>query len=355
MLGLESNIIKPTFGQKNGENFFNSSKYSAQQFVKELNDVEDKRLKGNFIARNLGSPTAYWGGLGIILAGEIACLSAIKSKKKAGFASPKLREAFGNKILLALCATLALGTAFIVLVQKWQNKIIDKKSTMPQEFLEKYGKDTSAKLAEKNLRSTLLAAQYNIINGTIEINKNYIHDPIGKKLVKKYMKHELQHARQFEMIAGLEGGLEKLNYVCVCNTANYLKKNPIAYAQIKSVINDLNNDKQGKFDRVKITVSGAKVDLKKYVKALEILINNPNAKPEDIPMLIDVEHYKKALLKRGPLSEKEKEKAKEYYEAMLKYPIMSGLNLINPFLGYRSNILEKEARKASRSKTGKID
>jgi hypothetical protein len=33
---------------------------------------------------------------------------------------------------------------------------------------------------------------------------------------------------------------------------------------------------------------------------------------------------------------------------------MAGINVINPFSGYRSNVLEKEARKAQRSKTGKI-
>ena len=54
------------------------------------------------------------------------------------------------------------------------------------------------------------------------------------------------------------------------------------------------------------------------------------------------------------MSEKEKIKAEEYYQAALKYPVMTGFNLINPFSGYRSNVLEKEARKASRSKTGKI-
>ena len=71
-------------------------------------------------------------------------------------------------------------------------------------------------------------------------------------------------------------------------------------------------------------------------------------------MLIDAEHYKKAVEKRGPLSEEEKVKAEQYYQAILKYPVMAGLNILNPFSGYRSNLLEKEARKASRSKTGKI-
>ena len=81
--------------------------------------------------------------------------------------------------------------------------------------------------------------------------------------------------------------------------------------RIRNVIKDINNDNQGVYDNVKIPITGAEVDLKKYIKVIEIMITNPQAKPEDIPMLIDVEHYKKALAKRGPLSEKEKIKAEE--------------------------------------------
>ena len=354
MLGLVSNISNQNFKQKSGGKFFNPPHYSADQFIIDINSVEEARLRGGFCARNVGSPTAYWGSLGIILLGELACYSKLRSVKMENFTTLKEEKAFKNKILLALSAAIAAGITFGVLVQKWQNKIIDQKSSMPQEFLEKYGSDTSAKLSDKNLRSILIAAQYNIINGAIEINKNYINDPLGKNLVKKYMKHELQHARQFEMIAGLDNGIEKLNFVCVHNIANNMKKNPIALAQMRNVINDINNDKFGKYDEVKVPISGAEVGLKKYVKAIEVIINNPLAKPEDVPMIIDVEHYKNALLKRGALSEKEKLKAEEYYQAMLKYPVLSGLNLLNPFSGYKSNILEKEARKASNSKTGRI-
>ena len=354
MLGLNNNITNTNFKQKDDRKLFNPSPYSANQFITDLNKEEEIRLNGGFLSKTIGSPTAYFGGLGIILLGELACFAKILSKKKSGFPTPDLKKAFKNKILLALGGVITAGIAFGITVQNWQNKIINKKSAKPQEFLEKYGNDTSAKLSENNLRSTLIAAQYNSLNGVIEINKNYLNDPIGKKLIEKYMKHELQHARQFEIIAGLDNGLEKLNFVSIYPVVQFVKKNPIALAQFKDIINDINNDKQGVYDNVKIPITGAKVDLKKYIKVIEIMINNPQAKPEDIPMLIDVEHYKKALAKRGPLSEKEKIKAEEYYQAALKYPLMTGMNLLNPFSGYRSNILEKEARKASRSKTGKI-
>ena len=282
MTSLNCNITNVNFKQKSSGNSYNFPQYSADQFLYDSNKVEEKRLKGNFIARNFGSPTAYWGSLGIMLLGELACIAKVRSFKKSACQTPNLQKVLANKILLALGATLATAIAFGVAVQRWQNKIIEKHSTKPQELLEKYGSDTSAKLADKNLRSSILAAQYNIISGVIEINKNYIHDPIGKKLLEKYVKHELQHARQFEMIACLDNGMQKLNYVSVYNTANYMKKNPLALAQINDVINDVNNDLLGRYDNITIPVSGADVDFKKYVKALEILIDNPQAKPEDI-------------------------------------------------------------------------
>ena len=355
MLGLNSNISNLNFKQNSDSKPFKSPAYTANQFITDLTKQEEKRLKGGFIARNFGSPTAFYGTPIVILLGELACLGSMLYKKKTGFLSEAHKKAFKNKILCALAGSIAAGVAFGVAVQSWQNKIINKKSSKPQEYLEKYGSDTSAKLADKNLRSVLLAAQYNPINGVIEINRNYIHDPYGKKLIEKCVKHELQHARQFEMIACLDNGLEKLNFASIYPSAQYMKNNPLAFAQFKDIVKDINNDQYGLYDNIKVPMTGAEVDLKKYIKAIDIIINNPEAKPEDIPMLIDVEHYKKAIAKRGVLSEKEKSRAEEYYQAMLKYPLMTGANLMNPFSGYRSNILEKEARKASKSKTGKID
>ena len=64
------------------------------------------------------------------------------------------------------------------------------------------------------------------------------------------MKHELQHARQFEMIAGLENGLEKLNFVSIYPVVQYVKKNPLALAQFKDIIKDVNMDRLGEYDNI---------------------------------------------------------------------------------------------------------
>ena len=79
------------------------------------------------------------------------------------------------------------------------------------------------------------------------------------------MKHEIQHARQFEMIAGLENGLAKLNYASIYPTVQFTLKNPLALSQFKDIIKDLNNDKLGLYDNIKVPISGAEINLKKYI------------------------------------------------------------------------------------------
>ena len=352
MLNINNNIGKINFKQQKTPKVLSNVSYSADQFLEDAGKIEEKRIQGNFFSKNLGSITGVYSGCGLMILGEGILLGILKNKKKKGL-TPEMKLALNKQVRIALAGLIAVGTGIMFAVQKWQNKLMETKSPLPEKYLEEFGSDTSAKLSDANFRSMNIAASYNQINGVIEVNKNYLHDPIGKLFVKKYMKHELQHARQFEMIAASENGIEKLNYAVFKNTARAMKSNSFAYTQMLDIINDVNNDDTGKYD-VLFSNGGAVINFKDYVKGIDILLNNDEAKPEDLPMIIDVEHYKKAIEKRGPLSDEEKIKAEEYYQAILKYPTMAGINLINPFSGYRSNILEKEARKASRAKTGRI-
>ena len=353
MLNVDNRIANINFKQNDMPKWAQNVSYSANQFLLDSRKLEEKRIQGNFFSKNLGSITGVYSGCGLILGGELVLLKILNKAKKEGL-TPELRKALNKKIKIAIACLLAVGIGIMAVVQKWQNKLMKEKSPLPEKYLEEFGSDTSAKLSDTNFRSTNIAASYNQLNGVIEVNKNYLHDPIGKLFVKKYMKHELQHARQFEMIAASENGIEKLNYAIFKNTARAMKNNPLAFAQITSVIDDVRKDKTGRYDNVKISNGGAEINFKDYIIGIDILMNNEDARPEDLPMIVDAEHYKKAVEKRGPLSEDEKIKAEEYYQATLKYPTMAGINLINPFSGYRSNILEKEARKAQRSKTGRI-
>ena len=353
MLNINNNIRKINFKQNDKPKLFQNNSYSATEFLSDSKQLEEKRINGDFFSKNMGSITATYGSVATMLIGELILLKYVKNNNKKNL-TPELKQAFRKKSMIALAGILAVGIGIMASVQKWQNKLMKEKSPLPEKFLAEYGNDTSAKLSTTNFRSMSIAASYNQLNGTIEINNNFLHDPIGKLFIKKYIKHELQHARQAEMIAASDNGIKKLNYAVFKNTADALKNNSFAYAQITDVINDINDDSTGRFENINFVNAGMEINLKDYVKGIDILLNNENAKPEDLPMIVDVEHYKKAIEKRGPLSEEEKIKAEEYYQAMLTYPPMVGLNVINPFSGYRTNILEKEARKASRTDSGKI-
>ena len=98
MLGLNNNITNPNFKHKSGGKLFNPPPYSVNQFITDLNKEEEKRLNGGFLSKTIGSPTAYFGGLGIILLGELACFAKILSKKKSDFPTPELKKAFKNKV-----------------------------------------------------------------------------------------------------------------------------------------------------------------------------------------------------------------------------------------------------------------
>ena len=51
----------------------------------------------------------------------------------------------------------------------------------------------------------------------------------------------------------------------------------------------------------------------------------------------------------------EKIKAEEYYNAQLEYKPLTFWNMFNPFSAYKNNLLEKEARKAARTKSGRLE
>ena len=84
-----------------------------------------------------------------------------------------------------------------------------------------------------------------------------------------------------------------------------------------------------------------------YITAMNILLNNPNAGINDIPMIIDTDHYQEVINKKGALTPEEEKKADEYYKAMLEYKGVKLFAGINPWSSYYQNPLEKEAYKES--------
>jgi len=350
---LNSHVQKTSFKSSQEPEQRTTTNYTVDQFIKDCETVENNRLDGGLSSKLFGSPTALLTGLGVTGLGELAILT--KHAKKVKKLSDGAKNALRRTLKKQLFAVYAVGLVAMGIIQAWQNRIIDRKNPKIEQLFDIYGNDTNAKLSDKHVRSNVVGACYSPVDGRVDMNKNYINDPIGKLMLKKYMKHELQHARQFEMIAGLDDGIKKLNYAIFKNIYNQMKNNPQAIKELKKMNEELKNNTSGKYDATTIKLNGAEVNLKKYIQTLNIFIENEDASYEDIPMLIDEEHYKKAIKKHGPLNEQEKIKAEEYYNAQLEYKPLTFWNMFNPFSAYKNNLLEKEARKAARTKSGRLE
>lgn len=315
-------------------------------FIKSTNDLEEQRLNGGKWANLTGSTTAGIVSLCSIIIGLGTMF--IRSKKNPSATLNEIqKKVLKNKNIKTYITSTLIALASYVGIQTIHNKNIKNDSPELIENFNKYNTKTSAKLSDRHLRSNSLGAQYNIINGKVEINKNYLHDPFGKRKLNGLIKHELEHARQFEMIAAMDDGIEKLNYAFIKNLVSSIK-NPEIIDATKELDKILEQDYSGTYDDAKIFVQGAEVNMKKYIKAVTTLFENPNAKYTEIPMVIDQQHYAEAIQKRGPLTEEEQQKAEQYYQAYLDYPKAKGLDLFNPFSKYYKNLLEVEARKAAK-------
>ena len=158
------------------------------------------------------------------------------------------------------------------------------------------------------------------------------------------IKHELVHAKQYETVARSKDGIKKLNYGVLMSSAKIMN-NKKAIAEMEEIYQDIVNDRTGKFDNVTLHITGADVDLKKYVTGVHTLLTCKNVGFDDVPMIIDKDHYEKLIADKGRLTPEEEEKANKYYEAQLNYPQITFWRLMNPFSAYYNNLLEREAYK----------
>lgn len=162
--------------------------------------------------------------------------------------------------------------------------------------------------------------------------------------VKKLIKHELVHAKQYETVARSENGIKKLNYAVVKSFANAID-NTHGRNDIFEIYNDIANDKTGKYDNMKFSVIGADVNFKDYITALNTIYTKKDCTYDDIPMVIDSKHYEDVIAKKGKLTPAEETKANQYFEAQINYPQTSVWQMLYPFSAYYDNLLEKEAYK----------
>ncbi len=320
---------------------------TADEFISGVNAIAEKERKGGFFSKYFWSPTAIFAGVSLPLIYESQLLIRGRRLKIDGSRHDlkKLFKNFKRNMLLISAAGLGLTQ----LLQYYFNSNTDKNFALFKQKFDKINTKTSAELDEKTFRSMYKGAYCNSLNGKVAINKNLINDPIFSNRLDGLLRHELVHAKQFEMVARSKDGIKKLNYAPIASTVKRAKQSPQTVKEFEDIYNIAVNDTEGKYDNVTISLSGAEMNFKEYIKAVHILLNNENAGYNDIPVVADMSHYEKIIAEKGALTPEEEEKANQYFDAIINYSDINPLNAFNPFGSYRNNILEKEAYKENQS------
>ncbi len=220
------------------------------------------------------------------------------------------------------------------------NKNYDKHFKKLRDYFELIN-DTHANLSDTTFCSFNTGAQCDV-NGNIALNRFAVIDPWQRFKAKYFIKHELVHARQDEMIARSKDGIKKLNYVILRAYAKHYSKNDLVKKYINQVYNEIISDTTHKYDSAILKgKSGLETNYKGTIIGAKMLMDNPNIDINELPTVINQEHYQKVIDDMPPLTEEEEVQAEKYYEAMLDYTSFTFWK----YRKYRNNLLEKEAYK----------
>lgn len=355
MVSVNSNVKNieylSNFGQYIHQNnttpVVSSNQTLTDEFIKDVKKQEDIDTRGSWVRRNLGMFSA-----------QIPLyLAYIYSMGQLGKAINLPKTQFNyvlRKSVRNTAVATALGCLSTLVLGKYLNSKTEKNNKKIVQLFNEIKTDTNAKLADKMIYPGVAEALYNPMSGKIQFNQNTINDPILSKNIRKKIKHELVHAKQYETVARSNDGIKKVNFVAL----NQIKKN-IEKCNAKEVFDSIYEDinkNTDKYKDTKIRLMGGcvEVNLKDYITALHTMLNNNEATYNDIPIVIDAAHYQEVIDKKGKLTPEEEVRADEYYKAMLDYEPISLLKALNPFSSYRQNILEKEAYKENPSLITKL-
>ena len=334
---------KLSFKGKNDDSYIDTS-YSADKFIKDVEKTVETQKKGNFFSRYIWSTTAFTAGILTILPYEFYNLYKMNKLKKAG--QTELLQAAGKSFKKVFPWVVVGALALYAGLEYIFSRNFDKKYEKLKQDFKKINTSTDAKLVDYTMSSSVMGALCSPISGQVVINRNMLNDPISRRRVIKLIRHELVHAKQYETIACSENGIKKLNYAVALSSAKAVDT-PQGRVEVAKVYEDIMNDKTGKYDNKVLSIVGADVNMKDYIVALNTIFNKKDCTADDIPMLIDVQHYEDVRSKKGKLSPEEERKAEQYYQAQINYPKTTTWNMLNPFSDYYDNLLEKEAYKES--------
>lgn len=314
---------------------------TADKFISDVDKLTQKQKNGDWSSRYMWSSTAIYPVGAGILGYEFYNIHKISKLKKAEkfVKADTLSKSFLKKFAIVTSA----GVALIAGLQYLFNQNSDKKYEKIQKLFNEINTDTCATIDDKPFRISTLSAAFNPISGKVSINRNLVNDPIMNKMCKKLLKHELVHAKQFETIARMDDGIEKLNYATMKRIAKFAQ-NPYVKNEFISIYNDIQANPL-KYDNKIIYIDNAPVDLKNYITSIYTLITDQKADYKDIPMVISRDYYQNVRKQKGKLTPEEQQKAELYYLAQIDYPQLNIFTILNPFSKYRDNLLEREAYK----------
>jgi hypothetical protein len=192
----------------------------TDKFLRDVEIIAKRDEKGTIFSRVIGSPTAMLASIGSMLAYEIGAIVKLNKLKKLGDKNAiKLFKASIKKSIPWVCVA---AFALMVGLQALFTINSDKKYKALKEDFNEINKNTDAKLSDKLLYSSYIGAMCSSVDGRVVFNKNMMIDPIASRKLKKLIRHELVHAKQYETIARSEDGIKKLNYSVAKSTAKSL-------------------------------------------------------------------------------------------------------------------------------------
>lgn len=241
----------------------------------------------------------------------------------------------------------ALAIPFLFLTDVINKKTEQKHFENAKKIIDDYNQKNKTDLRIENSPLHLskwiaTAAFFHPDAGKIVLSNRICSDWFAALLQKYTLAHELEHTRQYTLIAGSKDGIKKLNFIQAKTSARQLSEE-----QKKEIYNAYQEIKNGvgeDYKNTKINIDFAEYNIIDYVTAMYKILYEKNTTQDDIPIIINKEFYEKANAQRGPLSEEEEKKAQVYLEANAKYPDkLSIIDALNPRSDYHQNILEKEA------------
>lgn len=302
----------------------------------------------------LSHPTVEWIMSVGLVAGVLPTIVTVIKNKQAIAASStkekqllktKLFKQLGQHVAIGLGAGMALGSlAQLATNQYYTPKALKTAETTVHQFNATHGTNSQLSMLPDALGNLTLLAEADALSGNIILNPLLVKDyASSKRLLVPVLTHELKHLEQFILMArSPNNGLKRLNFILAKRQAVAIKQSPQALAEINQAYAEYQHNPAIATDRNQLMpIKGFNIPTVNFVKAMYLLLHQPQVTPEDIPFILNTAFYQQAIHTGKPLSPAETAQAEAYFNALAQYPelgLFSGLDK-----RYRHNVLEQEA------------